>query len=157
MGYHMVDLLIWYFGLPDGVCAEISCRAKDHCNYTAEDSAGVLFTYKDKGMWGTLLVSRSIAPKQEYVRVYGTKGVINLERGKIERFRADGTICESLQRKDSWPSAPQDQINYFIKVIKGEKPNMSSPEFHFNHLAFIESAYQSVKSRGYVNPRTFLV
>lgn len=156
MGYHMIDLLIWYFGLPDGVCAEISCHAKDRCNYTAEDSAGLLFTYKDKGMWGTLLVSRSIAPKREYVRVYGTKGSINLERGKIERFHTDGTLCESLQRKDSWPSAPQDQINYFIKVIKGEKPNTSSPQFHFNHLAFIEAAYKSVESKGYVDPQTFL-
>lgn len=156
MGYHMVDMLIWYFGLPDGVFAEISCRAKDHCKYTAEDSAGLFFIYKEKGMWGTLLVSRSIAPKQEYIRVYGTKGSIHLERGKIERFHTDGKLCESLQRKDSWPSAPQDQINYFIKVIKGEKPNMSSPQFHFNHLAFIEAAYESVEKKGYVDPKTFL-
>lgn len=156
MGYHMIDLLIWYFGLPDGVFAEISCHAKDRCNYTAEDSAGLFFTYKNKGMWGTLLVSRSIAPKQEYIKVYGTKGVINLERGKIERFHTDGNLCESLQRKDSWPSAPQDQINYFVKVIKGEKTNMSSPQFHFNNLAFIEAAYKSVEIKGYVDPRKFL-
>lgn len=156
MGYHMVDLLIWYFGLPDGVFAETSCHARDHCVYTAEDSAGLFFTYKERGMWGTLLVSRSIAPKQEYVRVYGTKGSINLERGKIERFHTDGQLCESLQRKDSWPSAPQDQINYFIKVINGEKPNISSPQFHFSHLAFIEAAYKSVVLKGYVDPKSFL-
>jgi len=28
MGYHMIDMVIWYFGLPDNLHAEFSSKAK---------------------------------------------------------------------------------------------------------------------------------
>ncbi len=156
MGYHIIDLLLWYFGLPDQVFAELSCDAQEHCVYNAEDTGQVIFKYAKNKMWGSLLVSRSIPPKQEYFNVYGTKGMIHIERGKIERFTASGVLQESLQRENSWPSAIQDQISYFLKVIVGEKENISDPSFHFNHLAFIEAAYQSAESHCYSEPKKFL-
>ncbi len=121
MGYHMVDLLMWYFGLPDRVFAEMSCSAKEGIIYDAEDTAQVIFKYEKENIWGSLLVSRVIPPKQEYINVYGTRGIIHLERGKIERYSPSGELQESLKREHSWPSAAQDQIEYFVKVIKGEK------------------------------------
>jgi predicted dehydrogenase len=156
MGYHMVDLLMWYFGLPDKVLAETSCAAKEGVDYNAEDTAHVIFKYETKNIWGTLTVSRSIPPKQEYLNVYGTRGIIHLERGKIERYSPNGELIESLKREFAWPSAAQDQLGYFIKVIKGEKENISSPEFHFNHLAFIEAAYKSKELGQFVNPKEIL-
>lgn len=156
MGYHLIDLLMWYFGLPDEVFADMSCCAKENVVYDAEDTAQILFRYKEKGVFGSLLVSRVIPPKQESFNVYGTRGVIHLERGKIERYSISGELQESLERKHSWPSAAQDQIEYFCKVIRGEKQNISSPEFHFNHLAFIEAAYKSKGDHRYVNPKELL-
>jgi len=156
MGYHMVDLLMWYFGLPDKVFAEMSCAAKEGIIYDAEDTARVIFKYETKNIWGSLLVSRVIPPKQEYLDVYGTRGIIHLERGKIERYSPSGELLESLKRENSWPSAAQDQIEYFIKVIRKERENISGPEFHFNHLAFIEAAYQSAEKHKYINPKEIL-
>lgn len=156
MGYHMVDLLIWYFGLPDSIFAEMSCAAKENISYDAEDTARVIFKYKSKNMWGSLLVSRFIPPKQEYLTAYGTRGFIHLERGKIERYSVNGELQESLKRERSWPSAAQDQIGYFIKVLRGEKENISGPKFHLNHLAFIEAAYKSWRAHRYINPKDFL-
>jgi len=157
MGYHIIDLLIWYFGLPDNVFAQTSHRAKENIDYNTEDTARVMFKYQEKNLWGSLLVSRVIPPKQEYLSVYGTRGSIHLERGKIERYTPDGKMQESLQRENSWPSAAQDQIEYFVKVIHKEKENISSPEFHLNHLAFIEAAYKSKEKHQYINPKEFLV
>lgn len=156
MGYHMIDLLIWYFGLPDKLMAEASCEAKEGSNYDAEDTAEIIFKYSNKKLWGSLLISRVIPPKQEYFNVYGIKGFIHLERGKIERFSPDGILQESLSREDSWPSAFQDQIEFFLKVIKGEKENIGSPEFHMNHLAFVEAAYESMGKGMYINPQNLL-
>lgn len=156
MGYHMIDLLMWYFGLPDKVFAEMSCTAKEGVIYNAEDTAQVIFKYETKNIWGSLFVSRVIPPKQEYLNVYGTRGIIHLERGKIERYSSSGELRESLKREHSWPSAAQDQIEYFVKVIRGEKENISGPEFHLNHLVFIEAAYKSAKVKKYINPKEFL-
>jgi len=143
MGYHIIDLLMWYFGLPDKVFAEMSHSAKENAIYDAEDTASIMFRYTERDIWGTLLLSRVIPPKQEYFNVYGTRGYLHIERGKIERFSIDGKVCESLSRENSWPSAFQDQIEYFIKIVKGLKDVSDSCESHFNHLAFIEAAYRS--------------
>ena len=157
MGYHIIDLLIWYFGLPDKIFAEMSCAAKEGIIYDAEDTAQVIFKYEKENVWGSLLVSRVIPPKQEYINVYGTRGIIHLERGRIDRYSQIGELQESLKREGGWPSAAQDQIEYFVKVIRGEKENISSPEFHLNHIAFIEAAYKSAEVKQYINPKSFLL
>ncbi|MFA5791472.1 MAG: Gfo/Idh/MocA family oxidoreductase [Candidatus Paceibacterota bacterium] len=156
MGYHLLDLLLWYFGLPDGVIAESSCKAKENIIYDAEDTIALLFDYHHKGFFGSALISRSISPKQEYLNVFGTRGSIHLERGKIERMSPDGIVQESLQREQGWPSAAYDQIDYFIKVIRGQKPNINGPESHFKHLAVIEAVYLSQKKGCYIDPHKIL-
>jgi len=156
MGYHIIDLLIWYFGLPDLVFAETSCAAKEGVVYNAEDTTQIIFRYAKKNIFGTLLVSRVIPPKTEHFDVYGTRGIIHIERGKIERRAPNGEKQEVLLREHHWPSAAQDQLEYFVKVIRDEKENISGPDFHFNHLAFIEAAYSSKKSGQFVSPQTLL-
>ncbi len=156
MGYHLLDLLLWYFDLPDGVIAESSCKAKENIVYDAEDTIVILFDYHRKKFFGSVLISRSIPPKQEYLNVFGTRGSIHLERGKIERISPDGVVQESLKREQSWPSAAYDQINYFIKVIKEQKININGPEAHFKHLAVIEAIYLSQKSGCYIDPNEIL-
>lgn len=156
MGYHIIDLLMWYFGLPDRVFAEMSCSAKENVEYDAEDTTQVVFKYETKKIFGSLLVSRVIPPKQEYINVFGTRGIIHIERGKIERLSPNGEPQESLKRDHHWPSAAQDQIEYFVKVIRREKENISGPEFHFNHLAFIEAAYESKIKNQYIDPKILL-
>jgi len=156
MGYHIIDLLMWYFGLPDLVFAETSCAAKEGAVYNAEDTAQVIFRYSRQNIFGSLLVSRVIPPKTEYFDVYGTRGIIHIERGKIERRASNGEIQEALLREHHWPSASQDQLEYFVKVIRGEKENISGPDFHFNHLAFIEAAYRSRKESKFINPQILL-
>lgn len=151
MGYHMVDLLIWYFGLPDRVFAEMSTSAVENISYDAEDTSLVVFRYDKKDVWGSLLVSRVIQPKQESFDVYGTKGTLHIERGKISRLAPGGDIIESLERKNSWVSAPVDQLEYFVKLITGKtKEIIGDPKSHFNHLIFIEAAYKSKLKGTYI-------
>jgi predicted dehydrogenase len=156
MGYHVTDLLMWYFDMPNKIFAEFSSSAKENIFYNAEDTAQVLFKYDNKELWGSMLISRVIPPKQEYFHVYGTRGIIKLERGKIELYKSNGEIHESLKRDYAWPSAAQDQLEYFVKVISGKKKNISNPNFHFKHLAFIEAAYESNQTKKYTNPKKFI-
>lgn len=156
MGYHIIDLLMWYFDLPDLVFSENCCDAKEGILYDAEDTAQTVFRYLKQNIFGSLLVSRVIPPKTEYLDVYGTRGIIHIERGKIERRSSSGEAQEILSREDRWPSAAQDQLEYFVKVIRGEKENIGGPDFHFKHLAFIEAAYRSKISGKFINPHTLL-
>lgn len=152
MGYHLVDMILWYFGLPDRVLANLSVSARPDRNYDAEDTALIHFSY-DSGLYGSLLLSRFIGPKAEQIRLVGSKGIVHLELGRIRRLTNNGDVIESLAREQAWPSAAASQVNYFCRVIEGLRPNVSGPRENLAHLSFIAGCYESATSRSYVNPK----
>ncbi|MFD6072675.1 Gfo/Idh/MocA family protein [Amycolatopsis lurida] len=155
MGYHLVDLLLWYFGLPDRITADRSVSARPDRSYDAEDTALIHFTY-DHGLYGSLLLSRFIGPKNETIRLVGSRGIVQLERGRIQRMTNGGDIVESLAREQAWPSAAASQINHFCRVIRGERANLSSPRDNVAHLAFIAACYESARTGHPVSPKELM-
>ncbi|MGH3759880.1 Gfo/Idh/MocA family protein [Actinophytocola sp.] len=155
MGYHVIDMLLWYFGLPDRVLCDMSMSARPDRNYDAEDTALIHFSY-DSGLYGSLLLSRFIGPKAEQIRLVGSRGIVDLERGRIRRLSNDGEVLESLAREQAWPSAAASQVNYFCRVIEGLRPNMSGPKENIAHLSFIAACYEAARTHAYVNPKELL-
>lgn len=152
MGFHLIDLIIWYFGLPDNVHAEFRTFAKPLNYYNAEDTASVLFRYSDNGLFGTLFLSRYVPPKTEYLRLVGTNGIVEVRRGELLRYKNNGEIVEKLMRNNAWPTAATTQIDYFCDVVQGKEPNIGGAEYHLQHMAFIEACYRSQKLCRFVNP-----
>ncbi|WP_326829617.1 Gfo/Idh/MocA family oxidoreductase [Streptosporangium sp. NBC_01810] len=155
MGYHLIDMILWYFGLPDRVLADVSVGARPDREYDAEDTALIHFGY-DSGLYGSLLLSRFIGPKTERIRLVGSKGMVHLERGRIQRLTNGGDVIESLSREQAWPSAATCQIDYFCRVIEGLRPNTSGPKENLAHMSFIAACYESAKTHVYINPKEML-
>ncbi|MFK4102909.1 Gfo/Idh/MocA family protein [Streptomyces sp. NPDC019531] len=155
MGYHLIDMILWYFGLPDRVLADMSVSARPDRDYDAEDTALIHFAY-DSGLYGSLLLSRYIGPKTEQIRLVGSKGMVRLERGRLQRLSNSGKVIESLSRDQAWPAAAACQIDYFRRVIDGTRPNVSGPTENLAHMGFIAACYESARSRTYVNPKELL-
>ncbi|GGU41484.1 Gfo/Idh/MocA family protein [Streptomyces violascens] len=156
MGYHLIDLLIWYLGLPDRVLANTSTAALPDADYDAEDTALVHLAY-DCGLYGFLLISRSAAPKAEQLAVTGPRGAVVIGRGRVRRLAPDGQLIESLTREPAWPSAATAQIDYFCRVLDGERTNPSGPSAHVVHAAFLAAAYTSQTSRTPADPKEYLL
>jgi predicted dehydrogenase len=155
MGYHLIDMILWYFGLPDRVLADMSVGARPDRDYDAEDTALIHFAY-DSGLYGSLLLSRYIGPKTEQIRLVGSKGMVHLERGRLQRLSNSGKVIESLSREQAWPSAAACQIDYFRRVIDGQRPNVSGPQENLAHMGFIAACYESARSHTYVNPKELM-
>lgn len=155
MGYHLIDMLLWYFGIPDRIVADISTTARPDRDYDAEDTALIHIGY-DSGLYGSLLLSRFIGPKSEQIRLVGSKGIVHLERGRLRRLTNDGEVVESLARKQAWPAAAVSQVDYFCRVIAGMRPNVSGPRENLAHLSFIEGCYQSARTHAPVNPKELI-
>ncbi|WP_280311296.1 Gfo/Idh/MocA family protein [Nocardia abscessus] len=155
MGYHLIDLLLWYFGLPDNITADLSVGARPDRRYDAEDTALVHFSYAS-GLYGSLLLSRFIGPKTEEIRLVGSDGVVHLERGRIRRLTNSGDVIESLRREQAWPSAAACQIDYFHRVIDGSRPNLSGPTANLSHMAFVAACYEAARTRTSINPKELL-
>ncbi|MFJ4096739.1 Gfo/Idh/MocA family protein [Kitasatospora sp. NPDC089913] len=155
MGYHLIDLLLWYFGMPSRVIAEFSTAAVPDGGYDAEDTAVIQLGY-DAGLYGSVLLSRWVAPKTERLHVVGTRGSVLLTKGQVQRLDLDGAVAEELTRPHAPASASAAQIDYFCRVLDGERPNTSSPDQHLAHAAFIASCYRSKASGCYIDPREML-
>jgi len=145
-------MIIWYFGLPDRVLADMSASARPDRTYDAEDTALIHFGYNN-GLYGSLLLSRFIGPKAEQILLVGSKGIVHLERGRIRRLTNNGEVIESLRREQAWPSAAISQIDYFCRVIEGLRPNISSPKDNLAHMSFIAACYESARTHTYINPK----
>ncbi|MEU3600523.1 Gfo/Idh/MocA family oxidoreductase [Streptomyces sp. NPDC006798] len=156
MGYHLIDLLIWYLGLPDRILADTSTAALPDADYDAEDTALVHLAY-DSGLYGSLLISRSTGPKTEMLTVTGPRGAVVIERGRVRRLTPDGQLIESLTRELTRPSAATAQIDCFCRILDGERTNPSGPSAHVAHAAFLAAAYTSQNTRTPADPKEYLL
>jgi predicted dehydrogenase len=162
MGYHLIDLLIWYFGIPDSVTARISRGNRPGQKYDVEDTANMLFDFHfsssdcEKTI-GNFLISRVYPKKEEALIVYGTKGIVELRRGEIRRLDVNGKEIEKLTRQESWPSALVDQVDYFGKEIEsGKKWGIECLKNHIPHVAVIQAAYDSDERSASCYPKDYL-
>jgi len=162
MGYHYIDLLVWYFGVPDSVTARISRANRIGQEYDVEDTANMLFdyclsdSYEEKTI-GNIIISRVYPFKEEKLSVYGTDGYIELQRGLIRRMNSRGEEVERLASKRGWPSAFTDQLEFFAKEIRsGKRCGPTTGHEHLKHIATLEAAYASDRSHTSCNPNTYL-
>ncbi len=162
MGYHFVDLLIWYFGMPVSVTARMTRGNRPGQQYDVEDTVHLLFDYQlgfeyDEKLVGNFVISRVYPEKQERVRVFGTNGVVEVSRGLIRRLDINGNEIELLERQGGWPSAAIEQLDYFAEKIRRFTPGFL-PDYteHLQHVAVIEAAYESDRLGTSCRPDEFL-
>lgn len=161
LGYHYIDLIVWYFGLPDSITCKLSTGNRDGQDYDVEDTAFVDFYYNDEGrdnerVLGSLIVSRVYPDKEEQLIAYGTKGSVAVMRGKLLRRDTEGREVECLERSGSWPSAIIDQLEEFVEQIQTGQQNGYIEQRYFDHLAFVQAAYDSASLQCAQNPNEVL-
>lgn len=149
MGYHYIDLLLWYFGVPTSVYARMLFNTRNGQKYDVEDTVHLLFEYtsvnsKLHNLVGSLIISRAYPHKSECLEVIGTNGSLELSRGQIRLLSKKGKKIEVIEQGDSWESALLEQLNYFADILDGRR-QVSSQDFldHFYHISIIEAAYRS--------------
>ena len=157
LGYHYIDLIIWYFGLPDAVVCKLSTGNRDNQVYDVEDTAFLDFSYNDTGtdqerILGSLIVSRVYPDKEELLVAYGTKGSVAVRRGQIVRRDVDGNEIECLTRTGSWPSALVDQLDEFAANIRNGDHNGDVESRYLQQAALVEAAYKSAELHVSQNP-----
>ena len=157
LGYHYIDLIIWYFGLPDSVTCKLSTGNRDGQIYDVEDTAFLDFSYNDSGsdderILGSLIVSRVYPDKDEMLVAYGTKGSVAVRRGQVLRRDINGDEIECLTRTGAWPSALIDQLDEFADYIISGEHNGDVESRYLKQVALVDAAYNSANMRQAKNP-----
>ena len=161
LGYHYVDLIVWYFGLPDTVMCNLGFDGREGQNYDVEDTAYVQFTYNrkansDSNINGNLTVSRVHIQKEEAFTALGTRGHVTVKRGMVTRvFGPEEHDKEVLERHGAWPSALIDQLEHCAEELKSGTCRGQIDDEYLKHMAFIEACYHSAKSEKPARPEKF--
>ncbi len=140
MGYHILDLLIWFFDPPTIDNSYLSINRPDL--YNVDDTA--LFDFHIKNIHGSVFISCVYPYKREEMVVIGTKGSAVLKRDYIARYNRKQNIVEELESKAGWESAMIKQLDYFYDVIINDKTDyLSNPTFQTNyHVKIMEKLYE---------------
>lgn len=157
LGYHYIDLIVWYFGLPDSVTCKLSTGNRDGQVYDVEDTAFLDFSYNDSGadnerILGSLIVSRVYPDKEEMLVAYGSKGSVAVRRGQVVRRDTSGNEIECLTRTGSWPSALVDQLDEFASYIVSGEHNGDVEARYLEQVALVNAAYKSADLHQSQNP-----
>lgn len=162
MGYHYIDLLVWYLGIPQHVTAHLTRGNRPKQIYDVEDTAHLAFDYQcgtspEEKMVGSFIISRVYPHKEERLLAYGTEGIIEVERGRIRHLNSQGEEIERLERRGGWPSAAIDQLEFFAQQIRDYQPGQETClHEHLAHVAIIEAAYESDRLGQACDPSKYL-
>lgn len=141
MGYHIIDQLLWWFGMPEKLNAQISSLAITNGNYDAEDSATVSFQYSN-GMHGTLLISRAAGEKTEGYEVYGPNGYIEGSKKRLSIHDRQGHLLSQIDASET-DSMIDAQLGFFISRVEAMKGFSDIQGQHLENMQFIERCYQN--------------
>lgn len=147
MGYHLIDQLLWWFGYPEKVHAQISTLAVPDEDYDAEDSATVSFRYAS-GLHGTLLISRAAGEKKEEYEIYGSKGYLVGSKKQFALANRNGEIMSDMSSNNS-EEMLDSQLDFFISRVKGSESFADVQKEHLANMKFIDQCYKDAADEGY--------
>lgn len=152
MGYHLVDSLMRFIGLPDEIFCHLSCTGSREKAYDAEDTARIIFRNGQEAVWGSLLVSRVMPPKQEMISLFGDCGSLSV--GKNHLILRDAAGKTLVQKEfDDHRTLSRLQVEDFLSSARTGATSCSAAHTHVDSIRFIEAAYASASARCFVRPR----
>ena len=149
MGYHYIDILLWFFGLPNRTFSMSSGLNRLDQDYDTEDTVKLIFEYCNKITPSrknlvSFTVSRTYPKKGESLTIMGTNGVIELTKKTLKIFDTKGNILESYEAEER-ENISEKQIDYFVNLLETSTKNnyCGSPEEHIQHVSLIEEIYNA--------------
>lgn len=142
LGYHLMDIILRYFGKPADVVMRKSNLGKEGYSYSVEDAATLLFTYKS-GLHGSFSVNCLSALKDEYIQVWGTRGTVIIRKNSVTVYRTDGTEKKQLLFPTDAIKITKEIISNFLSNPKTDIEQNQS--HHLQMMSVIQKAYASKK------------
>lgn len=156
-GYHFIDLLLYYFGLPEAVKCKLSKLSDDPLCET-EDFAAIEFQYSHKGTIQLILNRLSEAKKEEIV-IYGELGKLVVTKNEIELDLFDSGISKKITiETDDFTEAYRQQYLSFFTSLSAKYPVCPSVKEGILNSLVIEACYLSAnKNASLVNIKDLIV
>lgn len=125
MGYHVLDILLSYFGNPLQVESFQSYCYDQMKIQNLEDSISILMLHEN-GIQGTITINRHSTQKSEIFKILGENGSLKIEPKKLEMYDRKGVLQNSQELSDNI----NPKLNMFEEYIQ----NIDNKEYLKKHI-----------------------
>lgn len=123
LGYHLLKVLIDYFGEIQNASMCSSNKGKEGFKYEVEDAVTALISHKD-GVYGSFQFNCYTGVKQETIEIHGTKGTMIISKTEITIYSTNGTIILKEDFKNDSVKATEHALNEFQIVSEKDTQNI---------------------------------
>ena len=149
-GYHLIDLLLYYFGLPETVKCELSKLSND-LSCETEDYALIELDYAD-GNNVQLVLNRLAETKKEEIVIYGELGKLVATKNELllQRYNS-GTTTKFAFDPDGFTEAYQQQHSAFFSSLSNGHLLVPGVKEGVTNNLIIEACYLSADTNLTIN------
>ncbi|MFO7947744.1 MAG: Gfo/Idh/MocA family oxidoreductase [Armatimonadota bacterium] len=142
-GWHMLDIMTWYLGLPATVYATTGRGQALPGEYDVDDRAVLTMEY-EKGAVGNAICSFICMPSERSVTVHGSEGSLEVTAEKTRLHLGNQTDAEVVTFQ-----GPDDhlrpQLDNFLRMTGNDGERMSGVSQALQVQTVIEAAYRSAE------------
>ncbi|SKA35278.1 Predicted dehydrogenase [Marinactinospora thermotolerans DSM 45154] len=128
MGYHVIDVINAYFGMPASVQSTFLHCYEEMRLRRLEDLASVQLYYPSGSMAGTVTVSRHYHEKTERLTVLGAEGTFRVEPGSAELRSRRGEYIDRLSPQTPKGAVVEAMFSHYVR-------HLDDREYRAAHLA----------------------
>jgi predicted dehydrogenase len=140
MGYHIIDIILKFFGSPQDFYGAIS-YCYDYSGYSLlEDSATLSFKYNNNQLHGSVHLNRHYYCKKEEFTIIGSNGILILNPTSYKIYDRNGNIIKEYEKQ--FLNDKQQMFDFYLN------PNISSTflknhiKHHKNIVEIIDNIYK---------------
>ncbi|OPX23217.1 MAG: hypothetical protein B1H04_03960 [Planctomycetales bacterium 4484_123] len=148
LGYHIFDLLVWLWGLPESVYAltgtgQRARGGEDLPVYDSDDTAATVLRFGG-GLAAVVTVSRCFGPLAEAVRIHGQGGLLEVGPEECVLRDRDGNVVERLADGETPAEVFGRMIDAFARAAKQDAARYECSGWEsLRTQAVVEAAYLS--------------
>ncbi|MDG4755846.1 Gfo/Idh/MocA family oxidoreductase [Micromonospora sp. WMMD718] len=139
-GYHMIDVLQWFFGTPQAVAVQ---PQKDPRVGERPELAALVKIAYPHDIVGTLSLSICDPERVEALDVCGHAGRLRVSTDSFTRFAPDGGVVDRLSREPRWPSGVLEVLKVFLQDLGRSDLSRAEAQRGVAVTAAIEAMFQS--------------
>ncbi|KAL4911358.1 hypothetical protein BDW74DRAFT_164879 [Aspergillus multicolor] len=126
LGCHMLDLLVWLFGLPASVMAQQVSSVRPGQRYGGDDIADVLIDWGPGKCTGHVRLSRVAHQPAQFLRVTGTDGTLSLDGLKITHHDTQGHETLRTMHQPNEKQVIRSMVCEFGDWVSGRRADFST-------------------------------
>ena len=150
MGYHVVDLITYLFGVPHRLYAQLNYNSVGP-GYTIDDTMKALMTFGEQ-INANIVITKVFNQKTEKVRIFGNEGSISLDGRRVVLFDNDNNEIESYDA-DSKEDEIDRQLAFFIRNHGRQGKMNRLLKDQMNNTIIIDAIYESHEKKTVIVPR----